>query len=96
MPRYIDADALMKELCDFVRPSNNSDFAPVPNWNDAVSLVESAPTADVRENVQALWINELSGTFECSNCGIWHSKSRFCPNCGAVMGNGRTKRRDNG
>ena len=47
MARYIDADLLMKEFCDFVRPSNNSDFAPVPNWNDAVSLVGSAPTADV-------------------------------------------------
>ena len=47
MSRYIDADALMKEFCDFVRPSNNSDFAQVPNWNDAVSLVGSAPTADV-------------------------------------------------
>ncbi len=47
MPRYIDADLLMKEFCDFVRPSNNSDFAPVPTWNDAMSIIENAPTADV-------------------------------------------------
>ena len=44
--RLIDADALMKDFAAFVAPSNNSDFAPVPNWNDAVSLVGSAPTVD--------------------------------------------------
>lgn len=42
--RLIDADELMLEFADFVRASNNSDFAAVPRWNDAVSLLESAPT----------------------------------------------------
>jgi hypothetical protein len=41
----IDRRALMKEFSDFVRASNNSDFAPTPTWNDAVSLVESMPPA---------------------------------------------------
>lgn len=54
--RLIDADALMKEFRDFVRNSNNSDFAPVPNWNDAVSLVGSAPTVDAVQVVR------------CKNC----------------------------
>lgn len=40
----IDADELMLEFADFVRASNNSDFAAVPTWNDAVSLLGSAPT----------------------------------------------------
>ena len=40
----IDADELMLEFAEFVRASNNSDFADVPTWNDAVSLLESAPT----------------------------------------------------
>lgn len=44
--RLIDADALMREFAEFVRASNNSDFADVPTWNDAVSLVDSAPTID--------------------------------------------------
>ena len=39
----IDADALMHEFAEFVRASNNSDFADVPTWNDAVSLLGSAP-----------------------------------------------------
>lgn len=42
--RLIDADELMLEFAKFVRASNNSDFAAVPRWNDAVSLLESAPT----------------------------------------------------
>lgn len=46
MPRLIDADALMKEFAEFVAPSNNSDFIAPPNWNDAVSLLDSAPTID--------------------------------------------------
>lgn len=42
--RPIDADALMREFAKFVKASNNSDFAKVPTWNDAVSLLGSAPT----------------------------------------------------
>ena len=38
----IDADALHREFIDFIRASNNK----TPNWNDAVSLVGSAPTVD--------------------------------------------------
>ena len=64
--RLIDADALMKEFIDFVRDSNNSDFAPVPTWNDAVSLVGSAPTADVAEVVR------------CKDC-VWHAE-KYCNN----------------
>lgn len=45
--RLIDADALMREFTEFVRASNNSDFAKVPTWNDAVSLLGSAPTVDL-------------------------------------------------
>lgn len=47
--RLIDADALMQEFANFVRRSKNSDFAPVPSWNDAVSLLGSAPTVDTEE-----------------------------------------------
>ena len=44
---YIDRKELMKEFGRYVKASNNSDFEPIPNWNDAVSLVGSAPNADV-------------------------------------------------
>ena len=50
--RLIDADALMEEFAKFVRRSNNSDFAPIQTWNDAVSITESAPTVDAVEVVR--------------------------------------------
>ena len=53
MSKYIDADALMKKFSEFVKPSNISDFESTPTWNDSVSLVESAPAADV---VEQKWI----------------------------------------
>lgn len=94
MPRYIDVDALMKEFRDFVRDSNNSDFAPVPNWNDAVSLVGAAPTADVVERKKGKWEQKEDpyGFFDtipvCSVCGCttkMREKYAYCPNCGAEM-----------
>ena len=45
MSDLISRQALMKEFADFVRRSNNSDFAKTPTWNDAVSLVGSMPSA---------------------------------------------------
>jgi hypothetical protein len=41
MDDLISRRAMMKEFSDFVRKSNNSDFANTPTWNDAVSLVGS-------------------------------------------------------
>lgn len=94
--RLIDADALMREFAEFVRESNNSDFADVPTWNDAVSLLGSAPTIEP-EQKRGKWIvimNEPNITFDeckCSECGVieyfnkgW-KKFSFCPNCGARM-----------
>lgn len=49
----IDADELMLEFAEFVRASNNSDFADVPRWNDAVSLLGSAPTIIEAEEGEA-------------------------------------------
>ena len=40
----IDAEALAGEYAEYVKRSNISDFAPTPNWNDAISLFWSAPT----------------------------------------------------
>ena len=49
----IDADELMLEFAEYVRASNNSDFAAVPTWNDAVSLLGSAPTIIEAEEGEA-------------------------------------------
>ena len=31
------------------------------------------------------WINNQNGTYTCDKCGIKHSRSNYCPNCGAEM-----------
>lgn len=50
MNDLISRQAIMKEFADFVRKSNNSDFAQTPTWNDAVSLVGSMPSAQPETN----------------------------------------------
>lgn len=45
MDDTISRQALMKDFSDFVKRSNNSDFARVPTRNDAVSLTETQPSA---------------------------------------------------
>lgn len=88
MDDYISRRALMKEFTDFVRRSNNSDFAPTPTWNDAVSLVESIPSAERRGR----WIlggEEGWPKWTCSVCGgDGRGDYKICPWCGAKMEEG--------
>ena len=69
----ISRQALMKEFSDFVRASNNSDFARTPTWNDAVSLVGSMPSAQPEQAAKG-----------CRNCKYGkyndHWKTHFCYN----------------
>ena len=88
--RLIDADALMQTYAKFVAPSNNSDFENEPTWNDAVSLLESAPTVDPVKHGH--WIAHgkafMGATIEaCSECGelLCGYNKAYCPNCGAKM-----------
>ena len=48
MAEYIEREAVMQKFADHVKRSNNSDFTPVPTWNQAVQIVEDFPAADVR------------------------------------------------
>ena len=100
MSRLIDADALMKEFTEFVKDSNNSDFADIPTWNDAVSLVGSAPT--IEERKEGKWeektirddvvITEWQSA-RCPVCKKYHTTPymyffqdyNYCPNCGADL-----------
>ena len=49
---FIDRQAAMNAFAERVKRSNNSDFAPVPRWNDAVEIVENLPSADAIEVVR--------------------------------------------
>ena len=50
----IDRQAAMKEFSNFVRVSNNGDFARTPTWNDAVSLIKSMPSAQDEKKGEAM------------------------------------------
>lgn len=91
MPKYIDADALMKEFIDFVRDANNSDFVPVPTWNDAVSLVGSAPTVttDLSDYSDRLWQAahergkaEAAEVVRCKDCEFYYTDEKWCRRLG--------------
>lgn len=92
MARYIDADFAEEKLKHYLYDSafnqTNEEHSKVfvdiaerriHTWLNLV------PTADVRENVKGEWFNNMNGTYECSICGIKHSRSNYCPHCGANM-----------
>lgn len=76
MSRYIDADALIKELSTMYKePTSTEDFMTVGYDKAVADVVVTAhrqPTADVRENVKAHWItmSDADGVYyACSVCG---------------------------
>ena len=87
--RLIDADALMQTYAKFVAPSNNSDFENEPTWNDAVSLLESAPTVDPVKHGHWVYVGHgLAGESicKCSICGHQTpDDGNYCSYCGAKM-----------
>lgn len=93
--RLINADTLMREFAEFVRESNNSDFAKVPTWNDAVSLLGSAPTIDPVKHGKWIWqdspvFGNPYGSYMCPLCqNTMPHKTNYCPNCGAKMDGGK-------
>ena len=86
MDDLISRGELMQAFADFVRRSNNSDFAPAPRWNDAVQIAEQLPSAQPKR--KGRWIyHESLDVFECSVCGRQMVRNIFdyCPRCGAKM-----------
>lgn len=84
MSRYIDADALI-EFIDLGHYRNPLELCY--SEQSIVDMIESRPTADVRENVHGEWVLEhLSQLWECTNCHEREIRTTdFCPNCGADM-----------
>lgn len=97
MPRYIDADLLKTDY--FALPSTSGTTVS-PQYVSLFQIL-NAPTADVRENVHAKWLPYEFGNErwnKCSACGKadeyinergLEAVRKFCPNCGAVMDEGR-------
>ena len=88
MNRYIDADKLQQAYKEI-------------HGGKRSLLIDTEPTADVRENVRGEWIEDKKAEQEhqlifhkvwtCSQCGERQCRlkgSNFCPNCGADMRGG--------
>ena len=95
MAECIEREAVMQKFADHVKRSNNSDFASVPTWNQAVQIVEAFPAVDVRPVVHGKWKEDCTGAAICSVCGEYAFETsthhlcgwfpNFCPNCGCAM-----------
>lgn len=85
MSGYIERSVLMREFSDFVRRANNSDFAPTPTWNDAVSLVGSCPDAEVEPVLRCkdcYWWTKQSDSLQgrCALFGMYPTGEWYCAN----------------
>ena len=74
--RYIDANKLQEAFKEL-------------HGGKRSLLIDTEPTADVRENVRGEWLHISDGycdVLKCSQCGkTTDSQSNFCPNCGCLM-----------
>ena len=95
MSRYIDADELKNSLGE---PPENWTSSPeeiqaLNDFYEFQTLIDSAPSADVRENVRGEWLDDHDPVnfgefrYKCSKCGArtveW--ADNFCYHCGADM-----------
>lgn len=98
MPRYIDADLLMKELGitdpDCVKCEWGSKLFPYctrdGDFVDACDAICDAPTADVVERKKGKWRLNKEGNWACPFCEFdpYHDNMKgmnYCPNCGAEL-----------
>lgn len=87
MPRYIDADVLMKLL-------HTDDFGtPDERWkpeSEFARMIEATPTADVAEVKRGHWKTYIYKIYTCDACGKTNGRheTNYCPNCGAKMDGG--------
>ena len=77
MSRYIDADLLQEDFKE-------------DHGGKRSLMIDTQPTADVRENVRGEWIKKEGSLWTLATCSVCGELSvegdkPFCPNCGADM-----------
>lgn len=93
MARLIDADALMKDICDSLNQMTDIGITVDGDWlwaklNDAI---DNAPTIDAEPVKHGRWVLNSQGNWSCSRCGFdpYHNNMKgmnYCPNCGSKNG----------
>lgn len=86
MAEYIEREAVMQKFADHVRRSNNSDFAPVPTWNQAVQIVEDFPAADAIEELRDALLLMVLQYCTTDDGLLYHSFMSAGENAFAVLG----------
>lgn len=86
MSRYIDADALLKDIETVCGPMQFGRHTA----RMCLMCIKRAPTVDVAPVVHGRWDDSFDGiTPYCSVCGHSHRlmtrTPAYCPNCGARM-----------
>lgn len=93
MPRYIEADSLIRTL--YIQADDDGFICC--GVEDLDALIGAQITSDVVERKKGNWVgidDEPCETFECDNCGFvledWNQGAlyNFCPHCGADMRKG--------
>ncbi len=88
MSEYISREALKDYL------EKNISFGGIEKKFAFYDIIDSIPSADVRENIHGRWILDVyDNSVTCDKCGccmylddIMNGDGYFCPNCGADMG----------
>ncbi len=94
MARYIDAEYVLECMKHYIEDIGyeeriNKRYSKI-TVEDAMALVEDAPTADVRPERYGEWLYSEDGIWECSECGGGSRSptNPFCWKCGAKMDGG--------
>ena len=96
MPRYIDADELIKAMNTwdkfgfshsgaFVREPKNDDYVPYVHYDDMVKCVKGMTTANVRENVHARFVSEIIKKEDWKGLMQSYYQPNSCSNCHTAL-----------
>ena len=93
----IERKKLFNDLADYWGIPRDWDGLMLQTCEDALSMIENAPTVDAVEVVHGRWKkSHIAGYLKCNKCEdafifeewLESGKWSYCPNCGAKMDRG--------
>lgn len=90
---YIERESLLKTFETLKEKSKT--LRDKIYLDGVMTVIDTAPAADVSEVVHGEWIKEKNGVIICSECGEEHEwkdfRASYCDVCGAKMDGGDTR-----